>query len=46
VGTLLNAGEPRFGPGVKRDCVIFLRATKGASVYTSRSRPFKIETRE
>ena len=45
VGTLLNAGEPRFSPGVKRDCVIFLRATKGGSVYTSRSQPFKIETR-
>ncbi len=44
VGTLRNAGDPRFPPGTQSGCVIFLRATKGSSVYWHRSKPFKIQT--
>jgi len=46
VGTLRNAGDPRFPPGIQSGCVIFLSATKGSSVYTHRSKPFKIKTLE
>ena len=46
VGTVLNAGDVFFRPGVKKNCTIFLRATKGGSAYTNRSQPFNIKTLE
>jgi hypothetical protein len=46
VGTVLNAGRVYFNRGLKRDCTIKLRATKGTSVLLSESRPFNINTLE
>jgi hypothetical protein len=46
VGTVLNAGAVYFRPGLKRDCTITLRASKGTSLLISESRPFHISTPE
>ncbi|MBE0665931.1 MAG: hypothetical protein IH584_08900 [Candidatus Aminicenantes bacterium] len=46
VGTVLNAGRVYFNRGLKRNCTIKLRATKGTSVLISESRPFNINTLE
>ncbi len=47
VGTILNdPARLAFRVGIKRDCHIRLRATKGTSVITSEGPPFKIKTLE